>query len=100
LARADLNKALANGTVPKYDPAPKALPGEPNRYKVDVSTNRPGGFGQRIVKQRDPVTGAILRDASGQPLTTIEPAPLTDARVIFEYVPSKGTWEPVTYYPN
>lgn len=94
-ARTRLNKDIQSGVTPKYD-----ANGEPNRFMIDnITTNRKDGFGYQVVKQKDS-NGQVVRDASGLPLTTTDPTPLTKAKVLFEYVPSKDRWEPVTYFPE
>jgi hypothetical protein len=76
--------------------------GMPVRHVVNVSTNRKAGFGVAAEKQKDPKTGKVLKDPSNpkQPLTAVNPTPIKTAKIIYEYVPSKGHWHPVTYYPN
>jgi hypothetical protein len=96
-ARTQLKKDIQSGGVSKYDPT--STNGEPNRHVVVVNTTRVDGFGSKIMKQKDS-NGNVIRDASGQPLTTTDPNPLTSAKVIFEYVPSKNVWKPVTYFPQ
>ena len=103
-----LQEDLANGNVPSFtDPTTGRITytdpvtGKPARYAVSVSTQRQGGFGTRVVKQRDLVTGQVLRDPNtGTPLTKIDPVPRTDAKVVWEYRPTTGDWQPVTYYPE
>jgi Domain of unknown function (DUF4157) len=74
--------------------------GEPTRYTTFVTTDSPKGFGYKVTKQRDPVTNQILRDANGQPLTVADSTPIKRAIIVWEYSPSKGTWNPLTYYPK
>jgi hypothetical protein len=94
-ARTRLNKDIQSGVTPKYD-----ANGEPNRSMIDnITTNRKDGFGYQVVKQKDS-NGQVVKDASGLPLTTTDPTPLTKAKVLFEYIPSKDRWEPVTYFPE
>jgi hypothetical protein len=94
-ARRQLNADIKSSNIPEFDPAT----GEPNRHPVTVTTNHKNGFGYKVVKQKDSA-GNVIRDANNLPLTTTDPTPLKNAKVIFEYVPSAGKWEPVTYFPN
>ncbi|WP_218079759.1 hypothetical protein [Anthocerotibacter panamensis] len=89
-----LEAELRSGQIANFD-----ITGEPKRHEVLVKTNREDGFGYAVIKQRD-VLGNILRDSLGLPLTTTETNPLKQAKVIFEYIPSKDIWHPVTYYPE
>jgi Domain of unknown function (DUF4157) len=105
-----LETDIANGHIPpdKRFPDPATgkptyvdpTTGAPTRHKISVTTDDPNGFGYKIVKQRDPITGQILRDAAGQPLTIADPAKINSATIIWEYVPGQGVWHPVTYYPQ
>jgi hypothetical protein len=105
--RVMLEKDLANRNVidtypdpitgrPTYvDPAT----GSPTRHTISVTSDRPHGFGYKIVKQKD-AAGNVLKDTSNQPLTVADPTPIRNATVTWEYVPSKGEWHIVTHYPN
>jgi hypothetical protein len=105
--RTALEKDLANGNVVDTYPDPVTgkptyidpATGAPTRHTVSVTSNKPNGFGYKIVKQKD-AAGNVLRDASNQPLTTADPTPVRNATVAWEYVPSKGEWHIVTHYPN
>jgi hypothetical protein len=105
--RTALEKDLANGNIVDTYPDPVTgkptyidpATGAPTRHTVSVTTNKPDGFGYKIVKQKD-ASGNVLRDASNQPLTTADPTPVRNATVAWEYVPSKGEWHIVTHYPN
>jgi hypothetical protein len=70
--------------------------GSPVRRTIDVATNRPGGFGTSV----DVGPGAAPAPGMPTRIGYPNPAPISDARVIYEYVPSTGQWQPVTYYPN
>ena len=93
-ARRQLQADQRAGTITELDAA-----GEPTRHSVTELTNRRDGFGHRVVKEKD-AAGAVIKDASGQPLTQTDPTPLRQAKVIWEHVPSKNDWHPVTYSPE
>lgn len=44
--------------------------------------------------------GNNIRDSNGNFVPVKDPTILKQAKIIYEYVPSKNTWEPVTYYPT
>jgi hypothetical protein len=94
LGRKDMDAKAANG-YPPYDP----VTGEPNRCPVDVTTNDPDGFGSQTTRAKNP-DGTNMRDANGDYVPVTNPTPLSGAKVIYEYVPSTGKWEPVTCYPQ
>jgi hypothetical protein len=108
--RKKLKDDIANGLIPQNqrfpDPATgkptyvNPVNGAPTRHKVTVTTDNPKGFGYKIVKDKDPVTGQVQRNAAGQPLTIADPTPIKSAIIVWEYVPSKATWRPLTYYPK
>jgi hypothetical protein len=75
---------------PKFD----SVTGEPNRRMYDVETTSPGGFGTRHIPKKD-AAGKALKPYAAE----ADPSILRRARVIFEYVPSKDAWHPVTYFP-
>jgi hypothetical protein len=93
-ARRQLKADRESGAVSNFDEA-----GEPARHSITVPTNRKDGYGHRVVKQKD-ASGAVIKDASNKPLTTTDPTPLRQAKVVWEYVPSKNQWHPVTYFPE
>lgn len=94
LGRKGMDANAANG-YPPYDP----VTGEPNRCPVDVTTNDPEGFGSQTTRAKNP-DGTNMRDANGDYVPVTNPTPLSGAKIIYEYVPSTGKWEPVTYYPQ
>lgn len=93
-ARRQLKSDRKAGAVTNFD-----ADGEPTRHGVVVPTNRRDGYGHRVIKQKD-ASGTVLKDSSGKPLTTTDPTALRQAKVIWEYVPRKNAWHPVTYYPE
>lgn len=93
-ARRQLKADRESGAVSNFDEA-----GEPSRHTTTVPTNRKDGYGHRVVKQKD-ASGSVIKDASNQPLTTTDPTPLRQAKVVWEYVPSKNQWHPVTHFPE
>lgn len=96
-----LGADLKNGAIPHQATGfvdPKT--GAPARHSVNVTTNRPTGFGVATVKQKDSAGKVIKDPTTKQPLTTTNPTPIKTAKLIYEYVPSAGQWRPVTYYPN
>jgi hypothetical protein len=93
-ARRQLKTDQKAGSVTNFD-----AEGEPTRHGVTVPTNRKDGYGHRVVKQKD-ASGTVIKDSSGKPLTTTDPTALRQAKVIWEYVPSKNEWHPVTYFPE
>lgn len=93
-ARRQLAADQRSGAVSNLNEA-----GHPTRHAVTVPTNRRDGYGHRVVKQRD-ASGAVIKDSSNRPLTTTDPNPTRQAKVVWEYVPSKNQWHPVTYYPE
>jgi hypothetical protein len=105
-----LETDIANGLIPANKRFPDPVTGKPTyvdptigaptRHKISVTTDDPNGFGYKIVKQKDPITGQVLRDVAGQPLTIADPTKIKSATIIWEYVPSQGIWHPVTYYPQ
>jgi len=72
---------------------------EPNRHTVTVTTNEPGGFGVRWIRSKDAL-GKDIKDSLGNFVPKQDATILNKAKIIYEYVPSKKTWEPVTYYPT
>lgn len=75
-------------------PSPYDENGLPNRHRVVVETNRRDGFGRRQVARTD-ASGKTIKPLEAEADATV----LKKAMVIFEYVPSKNEWHPVTYYP-
>lgn len=94
LGRKQLNSDLDSGNVPK-----RTASGEPNRHEVRVSTNDPDGFGSQTVRAKNP-DGTNMKDANGDFVPQKNPTPLKSATVVYEYVPSTDSWEPVTYFPE
>ncbi|WP_227681245.1 beta strand repeat-containing protein [Psychrobacter alimentarius] len=92
--RSELNNSIKENNIPKYD-----TNGEPNRHPVVVDTNNSNGFGERWVRAKD-ANGRNIRDSNGNFVPIKDPAILKHAKIIYEYVPSQNTWEPVTYYPT
>lgn len=92
--RNELNNSIEKNNIPNYD-----INGEPNRHAVVVDTNNTNGFGERWVRAKD-TNGNNIRDSNGNFVPVKDPTILKQAKIIYEYVPSKNTWEPVTYYPT
>lgn len=92
--RSELNNSIKENNVPNYD-----ANGEPNRHAVVVNTNNSSGFGERWVRAKDD-NGSNIRDSNGNFVPIKDPTILKNAKIIYEYVPSKNTWDPVTYYPT
>lgn len=87
-----LNEKIKNENIPKFKN------GEPNRVTVIVGTNNPKGFGNAYVRKLDN-NGNPIRDSNGQYVTEKSKDVLKNTKIIYEYVPSKNDWSPVTYYP-
>jgi hypothetical protein len=107
--RKRLDNDLKNGQVLRFIDQATRQPayvnpatGQPSRHMVEVTTNRPGGFGSdSVAPQRDPVTGYSLIDpVTGYKIPQIDPAILPVARVIYGYAPSAGAWMEITHYPT
>jgi len=94
LSRGKLNSDIKDGKVPKLDPN-----GEPHRETVSVQTDDPNGFGSQTVRAKNP-NGTNMKDANGDFVPQKNPVPLKSAKVVYEYVPSTDSWEPVTYFPE
>lgn len=100
--RRELDRRLAAGNVPGagngfVNPAT----GVPQRVRIDgapMRTTRPGGYGDAQVRQMN--GNQPVMDPNGGFQATPGPTGLTDARVIYEFVPSTGQWRPVTYFPE
>lgn len=93
-ARRQLAADQKSGAVSNFDKT-----GGPSYHEIFVPTNRKDGYGHRVVKQRD-ASGAVIKDSSNRPLTTTDPNPIHQAKVVWTYVPSKNQWHPVTYFPE
>jgi hypothetical protein len=70
--------------------------GAPVRRTVTVETNRPDGFGTSVDVGPGAATGPGMPTRIGYP----RPEGIPNASLTYEYVPSTGEWQPVTYYPE
>ena len=108
-----LNEKLRSGTVQNDFPDPVTgtptyvdpVTGSPTRVKIDnVTTNDVRGYGDGFIAERDAVTNQIIHPDPANPTyrnPVPNPAnPLMKADIVYEYVPSTGKWEPLTYYPK
>lgn len=89
-----LDAKLKSGSIPKLKPN-----GEPNRVEINVSTNNPTGFGTSWKRKLDS-SGKPIKDTHGNYIPEKSTDILKNAKIIYEYVPSTGKWNPVTYYPT
>ncbi len=62
---------------------------------VSTVTGYPGGYGSGVEVVRDPATNQPLPGKPVQPT-----GQLPNAKVVLQYNPATGTWEPVTQYPT
>lgn len=80
------------------DSIPTMVNGEPNRHAVTVESGDADGFGERWVRSKNE-SGQNLKDANDKFIPEKDSVKLGKAKLIYEYVPTKGVWEPVTYFP-
>jgi uncharacterized Zn-binding protein involved in type VI secretion len=106
-ARRKLNDDLANGAVGSYIDQVTGKPtyvnpanGMPVRHSTEVTTNRPNGFGDTFYTPQQGPNGAYLTDQYGNRIPQLNNTPMTKGFTRWEYVPSTGQWQPVTYYPK
>lgn len=98
LGREQLDRDIADGKVAKYDPTPSE-PNRPTRHTVEVTTTESEGFGSQWSRKRNP-DGTAMKDANGSFVPEKWGTPPRTAKLVYEYVPSTDTFEPVTYYPQ
>ncbi len=102
--QAELDRRLA---LPAGDPEEVQGPfvdpmtNVPVRQPIVVDTNREDGYGtSQVVQRQPPPSNQILPDQAGNRVAVPSQTPLTEANMIYEFVPSTGEWRLVTYHPQ